>query len=215
MEVEKEVRGVAHGRVKARIPKGGGRGTQVPLYLESPEAEYIPTYLPSIRTPLLSPHLPSFLLFPARPIVSPSSCLPTLGWPPLPSSSPSSRGSAQVISLEVHAMMHAMESNQWFACLRRQRASRRRHSFSFSLSLLFFLSSSSFRLFCRARETVQRREFVCPGNFSILSKRFQKYRRISREGIHAVYYSRENFQTLSLLERKYAIEFLNLLLFSE
>lgn len=98
----------------ARTKKGGRRTrgpgrkgvSQVPLYLESPEAEYIPTYL--VRVP--SHSLTS--------TVSPSFSCPRVRSPPsshFPPSSPPRRsglGPARVIPLKVYAMIHAIEQQR-------------------------------------------------------------------------------------------------------
>lgn len=95
------------GTEKANGGPGGGwgeQGTQVPLYLESPQAKYIPTYLPSACSlSLFSPssHSPSLSLSFSQPI-APSSTSSRSPRAPL----------AQAIPLEVHAMMHAIEQRR-------------------------------------------------------------------------------------------------------
>jgi len=98
-------RGGARRREGGKCGPREERGSQVPLYLESPEAEYIPTYLPS-TCPLSLSHFCclSLFFFPSRPIAS-LLPLPTLEFS-------SSLGPVRAIPLEVHAMMHATEQQR-------------------------------------------------------------------------------------------------------
>lgn len=139
-------RGGARRRESGECGPWEERGPQVPLYLESPEAEYIPTYLPSTCPLSLSRSCPLSLFFlPSRPIASP----PPTSHPRAPSRPPRRPGAcvSYTAGSPRHDARHRATTgtDQWFVSPRRRRASRRRRR---SLSLFFFSSSLPLSLLC-------------------------------------------------------------------
>lgn len=132
------------GRVANAGP--GRKGVpQVPLYLESPEAEYIPTYLPS-TCPLSLSHSCCLSLFflPSRPIAS---LLP----PPILESHRAPLVAGACVSYTAGSPRHDARyrattgTDQWFVSPRRRRALPTSLSSSFSL---FFSLSLPLSLLC-------------------------------------------------------------------
>lgn len=129
------------------------RGLQVPLYLESLEAEYIPTYLVRVSLSLSHSCCLSLCFLPSRPIAS-LLPLPTL------ESHRTPLVAGACVSYTAGSPRHDARhrattgTDQWFVSPRRRRASRRRRR---PLSL-FFLSLSLFLSFisCHARNLAER-----------------------------------------------------------
>lgn len=141
------------------------RGPQVPLYLESPEAEYIPTYLPSTCPISLSRSccLSLFFLL-SRPIASPLSLpLPILGSHRAPLVAGACMSYTAGNPRHDARYRATTGTDQWFVSPRRRRALRRRCR---PLSLFFFSFSLPLSLLCypvsRAHATSSPKEFIRP-----------------------------------------------------
>lgn len=152
-------RGGARRRESGKRGHREERGLQVPLYLESPEAEYIPTYLPS-TCPLSLSHFCCLSLFfsLSRPIAS---LLPL----PILKSHRAPLVAGTCVSYTAGSLRHDARhrattgTDQWFVSPRRRRASRRRRRplSLFFLSLFLFFS---FVILSCARKSRRKSSFL-------------------------------------------------------